>query len=111
MFTFMIIICKNLLLKGYNAVTLFPFVILRTGALKENKILINHERIHLRQQIELLIIGFYLIYIIEFLVLFLRYRNWNKAYRSISFEQEAYKNEANLKYLNDRFLFAFFKYY
>jgi hypothetical protein len=33
-----------------------------------------------------------------------------KAYRSISFEQEAYKNQHNLNYLDSRKSFAWMKY-
>jgi hypothetical protein len=107
----MVVVCKYLVLKGYNGVTLFPFIILKHHSFRENKVLINHERIHLKQQLELLVIGFYLWYIIEFLVLYVKYKNWNKAYRTISFEQEAYSNEIHLRYLKGRPLFAFLKYY
>lgn len=107
----MIIVCKYLLLNGYNGVTLYPFIVLRDEKLKENRTLINHERIHLKQQLELLIIGFYIWYVVEFLVLIIYYRNWHKAYRNISFEKEAYKNENQLNYLNSRSLFAFLKQY
>lgn len=107
----MVIICKALLMKGYNAVTLFPFIILRQKELKNNPVLLNHERIHLKQQLELLVIGFYLWYVLEFLVWIVKYKNWNKAYRTISFEQEAYTNESCLTYLKDRPLFAFLKFY
>tara|TARA_R110002012_G_scaffold255010_1_gene434166 strand:- start:2501 stop:2824 length:324 start_codon:yes stop_codon:yes gene_type:complete len=107
----MIVVCKYLVLKGYNGITLFPFIILRHYSFRDNKVLINHERIHLKQQLELLVIGFYLWYIIEFLVLYVKYKNWNKAYRNISFEQEAYSNESDLMYLKDRPLFAFLKFY
>jgi hypothetical protein len=41
----------------FNAIALYPFVILRHKSLAKNRVLINHEKIHLRQQIELLIIG------------------------------------------------------
>ena len=95
----MVIICKALLMKGYNAVTLFPFIILRQKELKNNPVLLNHERIHLKQQF------------LEFLVWVVKYKNWNRAYRTISFEQEAYRNESCLTYLKDRPLFAFLKFY
>ena len=59
----MIIVCKYLLFKGYNAVTLYPFIILKHKELNNDGVLIHHERIHLKQQIELLVLPFYLIYI------------------------------------------------
>jgi len=52
----MIIISKYLVPKGFIGLTLFPFIFLRTKNLKENPTLIHHEKIHLRQQLELLII-------------------------------------------------------
>ena len=50
----------------------------------------NHEGDHLVQQRETYIIGFYLWYALEFIFKFLATWNWNRAYRSVSFEQEAY---------------------
>lgn len=50
----------------------------------------------------MLYIGFYLWYSIEFLIKLLITFNWKRAYYSISFEQEAYENERNLEYLNQR---------
>ncbi len=85
----------------YRGITLWPFIILKKEYLT-NKVLLNHEKIHLRQQIELLIFPFYLWYGIEFLIRYLQYKSWDKAYRNISFEREAYANEKNLEYLERR---------
>lgn len=63
--------------------------------------LINHEKIHLRQQIEMLIIPFYVWYLIEYYI---------KGYYNVSFEKEAYTNEKNLTYLKKRRIFAFIRY-
>ncbi len=90
--------------------TIYPFIFLKDKSLMSNSILINHERIHLKQQIELLWIFFFIWYVIEFLWHLIRLRNWNKAYRTISFEKEAYQNEDNLYYLEDRKFWAFLKY-
>lgn len=55
---------------------------------------LQHERIHLQQQADLWYVGFFLIYILEFLLrLFCNDLNWMRAYRRISFEQEAYALE------------------
>lgn len=98
----MIIVSKYLVPKGYSGLTLFPFVFLKHKALFDDTILINHERIHLKQQIELLIIPFYIMYCIEFLVRFAKYKKWSLAYKNISFEREAYANESNFQYLKQR---------
>lgn len=70
----------------------------------------NHEEIHSRQISELLIVGFYLWYVIEWLIGLIRYKGTYMAYRNISFEREAYQNEENLSYLNERRIFNFLKY-
>ena len=106
----MIFISKYLVPKGYTGITIFPFVFLKSMHLKSNSILINHEKIHLRQQIELLVIPFYLLYIIEFSVRFIQYKNWHSAYRNISFEREAYRNESRMEYLKQRPFWSFLKY-
>lgn len=89
---------------------LFPFIILSDKRFLENVTLINHERIHLRQQAELFVIPFYLWYGIEFLIRLMKFRDRKKAYRSISFEAEAYTEEDTPRYLEDRTPFSFTKY-
>lgn len=69
-----------------------------------------HEKIHLRQQLEMLVIFFFIWYGIEFSIRFLILKDRKKAYREISFEKEAYANERNLDYLEDRKWFNFLKY-
>ena len=64
----MILISKYLVPKGYTGLTIYPFVFLKYRRLKADMTLINHERIHLRQQLELLVIPFYIIYVSEFLL-------------------------------------------
>ncbi|WP_212898464.1 hypothetical protein [Capnocytophaga cynodegmi] len=105
----MLRVCKWLVPKGYRAITLYPFIFLRNKKDKENAVLINHERIHLKQQAELFIIIFYLWYLLDFLWKYAKYRNWEKTYRNIIFEKEAYGNENDLKYLKNRKLFQFLK--
>ena len=96
------IICNNIIpFKGYKAINLFGVLFVREGY-KMNDIDINHERIHTAQMKELLYIFFYLWYIIEWLVLIIKYKDSHKAYRNIRFEKEAYNNEANLQYLQNR---------
>ncbi len=105
-----IIVSKYLLPKGYRGMTLFPFVLLKYRADSEDAVLLNHERIHLRQQLELLIVPFFLWYAIEFLIRFLLCGNKQRAYRSLSFEREAYANEKDLRYLKQRPFYRFVYY-
>lgn len=106
-----LIVAKYLIPKGYHGLTVFPFVILRAAVDKENAVLVNHERIHLRQQMELLVLPFFVWYLLDFLVKWMRYGNWNEAYRNIVFEREAYANEKDLDYLQSRPFWKFLKYW
>lgn len=107
----MIIICQRLLKNTkISGITLFPFILLRKKELRHNPILINHEKIHLRQQLELLIIPFYIWYLSEYYIKYLKYKNPELAYRNISFEREAYENDQNLDYLKNRKLWSFISY-
>ncbi len=106
----MIVVFKYLFYKNYVGLSFWPFIILKNPALKEDAVLINHERIHLRQQRELWILPFYLLYLMEGMVRFFIYFDAYKAYKNISFEREAYHNEADLNYLSGRSRFVFIKY-
>ncbi|MFL9844896.1 hypothetical protein [Flavobacterium rhizosphaerae] len=105
----MVVTSKYLVPKGYTAITLFPFILLRDKQFN-NPELLNHERIHLRQQAELLIIPFYIWYSIEYLIRLIYYKNKQKAYRNICFEREAYACEGNPAYLKHRQPWRFLKY-
>ena len=85
----------------YIAITIWPVIFINKNY-KNDKVLLNHEKIHLRQQIELLWIPFFIWYFFEFLILYIQYKDWNKAYRNISFEREAYENESDFEYLKNR---------
>lgn len=98
----LLIVAKYLIPTGYRGLAVFPFVFVKYHEDKENKIFVNHERIHLRQQLELLILPFFIWYLLEYCVRLVQYKNANLAYRNISFEREAYANESNLEYLGNR---------
>lgn len=105
-----IVVSKRLVPNGYRAITLYPFIFVRDEIDKKDRVLINHENIHIAQQKELLVIGFYLLYALDFGLKYLRFRNWDAAYRNLFFEREAYANESNLNYLKTRVRFAFLGY-
>ncbi len=83
---------------------------MRDKKLKNDEVLINHETIHIIQQLELLVVFFYPFYLIEYAIRLIQYRDQHKAYRNISFEREAYANEHNLNYLKKRKFYSFLKY-
>jgi len=90
---------------------LFPFIILKNPSMKNDMLLINHERIHLRQQLELLILPFYAFYLLNYLLNLLLYKDHHQAYLHICFEKEAYANEQNLSYLSNRKPFSWLKFF
>jgi len=105
----MIIHNSKLVPKGYSGITLFPFIFLAKSKKdygKRYNRLINHEKIHLKQQAEMLIVFFYIVYIINYLINLVRYKNADAAYRNIIFEREAFRNEYDLNYLSSRKPFA-----
>lgn len=106
----MIIIRNNLIpFPGYSAITLWPFVFVRRNAWYSNDT-DRHERIHGRQQLEMLLLLFYLWYGVEYLIRLCITRDRDRAYRSISFEQEAYAHERDQDYLQHRRLYAWLCY-
>lgn len=106
----MILVFKHFFYKNYVGLSVWPFIILKNDSLKTDIVLINHEKIHLKQQLELLIVPFYLIYITEWLMRSLFYLSFYRGYQNISFEREAYVNEHNLNYSSERKPFSFIKY-
>ena len=108
---------------GYKAINLFGVLFVKNNA-KIDDVTLNHERIHSRQFVELMVLfavasvfirwwlpafapfAFYIWYVQEWLVRL----PMGNAYRNISFEREAYDNEKNLSYLDTRKPFDWMKY-
>ena len=90
-----------------GAITLWPFIISRS---KLNKRILSHEKIHIKQQEELFLVGFYLLYVLYWIRGLWRFRDSELAYHSIPFEQEAYDYEFDLDYLKKRKRFAWWEY-
>lgn len=93
----------------YMAINLFGFIFVKRGY-KLTRRIRNHELIHTCQQVEMLWVFFYLWYGLEWLVKLLKYRSTTVAYYNISFEREAYANEADLLYRRHRRHFAWWRY-
>jgi len=95
----MIYVKNKILPFGYfYAITIWPFVFYKGDPPGEKTI--NHEEIHGRQQKELLLIPFFIIYLIEAMF---------RGYRNISFEKEAYSNSSNFDYLKTRKHYAMWR--
>lgn len=93
-----------------KATVLYPFIFVRNI----NEVpdwLLRHERIHLRQQSELLIMGSLLLNLFEYLFArLILHKTAHQAYLWTSAEQEAYQNQHNDTYLQNRRIFQRFKY-
>ena len=101
-----IIRTKYIPLRGFSAINLLGILFVHPGIYLSQE-LVNHERIHTAQILEMGIIGFYVWYVVEWMVRLLRRGN---AYRKISFEREAYDNQRDLDYLQHRRHYAWRKY-
>ena len=92
-----------------NAITLGPIVLSR-GTLSER--VKRHETIHFMQYKELFFIGFLLIYLYDYLyAALIKKKGFSReSYLAIRFEQEAYGNDHDLRYLEKRQKNAWKKY-
>ncbi|WP_281681819.1 hypothetical protein [Zunongwangia profunda] len=116
-------------LTRFAGIMLFGFLFVKD---LEDKELINHEKIHVRQFLEISLVAglvfgtvawfislwfllgipvaFYIWYGIEFLIRLIKYRDREKSYKKISFEHEAYDKEDDFTYLQNRRFWRFWKY-
>lgn len=89
------------------AISLGFFVFCRGEMSDETK---NHETIHYKQWVELLFVGFLILYPLFWIVGLLRYRDGTMAYMNIPFEIEAYQHDQDLEYLSRRKSYSWVKY-
>ena len=92
-----------------KAITLGPLVFSRGYMSRKTE---RHETIHYRQYIELLFIGFLLVYVFDFLyAAIIKKKGFSReAYLAIRFEQEAWANDKSAVYLDDRKLYSWLRY-
>lgn len=86
------------------AITLWPFIFIRPK--HDTERLINHECIHIRQYNECLVLGFIVIYLWDWFVGLIKYKDPKKAYLQIRVEQEARAWDTDSSYLDSRQKFA-----
>lgn len=96
---------------AYSAMAVFPFIFVKRSDYRHDQTLMNHEKIHLCQQLEMLLLPFYVLYVGHYLFNLLKYRNHDEAYRNICFEREAYDNDWDLNYLQTRRFWSFWRYF
>lgn len=93
----------------FTAMNLFGIIFVRKG-IKLTAADVRHERIHTRQMLEMLVLPFYLIYILEWLLRLVQTHNRLRAYLRISFEREAYIHQSEEDYLKRRRPYAWLRY-
>ncbi len=92
--------------RGFTAINLFGRVFARKEFEPVSDRILRHEAIHTAQMKETAFLGFYLIYILEWLWGLLRRQSPLAAYRAIRFEREAYRYMADPSYLTRRHPYA-----
>jgi hypothetical protein len=95
----------------YTAMCIWPFLFIKPGTdLTRRTELLNHEKIHARQQLEMLWLFFFLWYGVEYLIRLIRYHDLHRAYKELSHEREARENDGDPGYLLRRKPFAWIRY-
>lgn len=108
---------------SFVAMAMWPFIFCKRDL---TSIEINHEEIHGRQQRELWLIGFYILYVLFWIIEVFRcaydknrgidgiYKSkgyWDRVYKANPFEWEAYRCQWVAEYLKTREKFAWWKLY
>ncbi|SFG43701.1 hypothetical protein [Prevotella sp. KH2C16] len=92
--------------RRYDAINILGLLLCRKGTTVTAD-LIQHERIHTAQMVEMGFAGFYLWYLLEWLI---RLPMRGRAYANISLEREAYEHMNDPNYLLRRRHYAWRKY-
>lgn len=92
--------------RGFTAINLFGCVFARREFEPVSDRILRHEAIHTAQMHETGYVGFYLLYLAEWLWRWARLKDATAAYRAIRFEREAYGHQDELDYLAYRRPFA-----
>lgn len=116
---------------GFQCITIFNTIYVRKRkdgrpARVLSPSTIRHEHIHYLQQKEMLYVLFFLWYGLEWVIRYITYslrwvgrsirgkkRKFNPylAYKRLTFEQEAYQNENDAEYIDNRRRYSWIKYY
>lgn len=100
---------KYIPFKGFIAINVFGFVFARKDRWSElssmrQDVILQHEWIHTAQMVELGFIGFYALYLCEWIYRLIFHTK--TAYRGLSFEREAYDHEHDYGYKYVRLPYA-----
>lgn len=95
--------------KYYTGFSFFIFIWISDHAHDREEV-INHEKIHFYQQLELLFVFHWLLYLSFYILYRVKGYTHDAAYRRIPFEKEAYEHERTKAYLLKRKFFYWLKY-
>lgn len=90
--------------KGFTALNFCGMLFIRKDYYikRINEKTLNHESIHSEQMKEMGYIFFYILYVIEWFIKMILLFSSDKAYAALASEQEAYKNDKDFTYLENR---------
>lgn len=88
------------------AMMIWPFIFCRE---EMDELTLNHETIHFEQCNELLVVGFFAIYLFDYIKGLIKYGNGEDAYFRLRAEQEAYHNDQDKFYLLTRKRYAWLR--
>lgn len=92
------------------ALAAWPFILVNNQDVIDSERTMNHERIHHRQELEMMVVPMIILYVAFNIFWFIRTRSVNESYLHNPFEQEAMYNEDNLDYLDTRKFLSWTKY-
>lgn len=104
-----VIYTKRKIFWKYSGFSFFVFVWINKYV-ENKKRIIHHEKIHFWQQVELLFVLQWLLYVGFYCINRLKGMNHDDAYRNNPFEKEAFANDYNLNYLNTRRFLSWVRY-
>jgi len=90
-----------------RAITIWPFIFFKD---EPDANTLNHERLHIMQQRELLVLPFYIMYAFFWIYNKTKGLDNLEAYLNIPFEKEAYENHGDISYLLNRSMFSWKNY-
>jgi hypothetical protein len=100
---------RSRIFKYYTGFAFFIFIWVSKLARDEDRIT-NHEIIHFRQQVEMLFLPHWILYLWFYFFCRIKGQDHFTAYRNNPFEREAYGHDFDLAYLKKRKLYAWVKY-
>jgi hypothetical protein len=104
-----IIFTRGRIFRYYTGFSFFIFIWISRLETQKDR-LIRHERIHFKQQLELIFVLHWLLYAVFYLISRIKGQRHYIAYRYNPFELEAYENDLDMEYLKKRKWFSWVKY-